>query len=284
MADYRIALPDDYDSVAALIAAANAGVAAKDLHTEGQDADLLAKTMRETRAKGEFVALLREDGGAAIAAEYDEAKGRAWVWGPAFAETRRHSPINCAAAYIALAGALPGTVHRLSAFPAVENVAAIAGLERAGGTRTSLTQVYACRTHVPGTADASIRPAQEADLAAITALHDAAFPHTYLTAAEMLAREASGEGRLLVAQGGYVYAHVQEDGEGYVDFLAVDETRRGLGLGSRLLMAALAWLFVEKLVPVTRLTVRAENAAALGLYTKAGFVLEATGQAMDWHR
>ncbi len=166
------------------------------------------------------------------------------------------------------------------------NEASIAGFERVGGVRSDVTHVYgATRASWTGRRDAGVRPADAGDEAFVAALHEAAFPGTYSTPSRLFADHASGAGRLLVLpEAGYACARVQSDGTGYVDYLAVAEAARGRGAGSALLGAALDWLFGEKGVPEVFLTVRADNATALRLYTAAGFGLISAGVAMDWRR
>jgi ribosomal protein S18 acetylase RimI-like enzyme len=66
-------------------------------------------------------------------------------------------------------------------------------------------------------------------------------------------------------------AMVGHDGHrGWVYYLAVDESRRGAGLGAQLMAAAETWLREQGAVKV-QLMVRAENDAAVGFYDRLGY-------------
>jgi ribosomal protein S18 acetylase RimI-like enzyme len=95
--------------------------------------------------------------------------------------------------------------------------------------------------------------------------------------------------RLLVAEAGgivagYLAATVQEDGTGYVDFLATDPAFRRQGIATALLSAGLAWLFAERRAPSAHLTVSDDKAGARRLYERAGFRLHLSGIPADLFR
>jgi ribosomal protein S18 acetylase RimI-like enzyme len=96
--------------------------------------------------------------------------------------------------------------------------------------------------------------------------------------------------RLLIAVegdrlSGYVYLqHRRVEGEGYVDYLGVDESARGRGLGRALLTAAAHWALVERALPRMHLTVRQDKPVALRLYEGAGFREVAAGAQWMWQR
>jgi ribosomal protein S18 acetylase RimI-like enzyme len=70
------------------------------------------------------------------------------------------------------------------------------------------------------------------------------------------------------AMGGY------EGHRGWVNYLAVDGARRGLGLG-RALMAELETRLRELGCPKLNLQVREDNSAALGFYERLGYLRDA---------
>ncbi|MEM7285141.1 MAG: GNAT family N-acetyltransferase [Actinomycetota bacterium] len=69
---------------------------------------------------------------------------------------------------------------------------------------------------------------------------------------------------------GYVAYEMQADGSGYIDYLAVDETLRGRGLGRALVSTATADL-VTSGATHAHLTVREANAAARALYASLDY-------------
>ena len=122
-----------------------------------------------------------------------------------------------------------------------------------------------------------VRTVTGADLPSIDPLHEAEFPATYFSAAQLVERAASGEQVVLVAEGvdgafaGYIAGRVQPDGEGYIDFVAVDPAGRGTGVGRRLITG-----LVRRVLPATTtgrvsLTVQEHRAPARALYESLGF-------------
>lgn len=83
---------------------------------------------------------------------------------------------------------------------------------------------------------------------------------------------------------GYVYAILDESGEGYLEFLGVRPDARRRGLGKRLLLTALNWLFEVKDVSTVGLTVSGDQNNARSLYEKVGFHIRYTGLSAqkDW--
>jgi ribosomal protein S18 acetylase RimI-like enzyme len=71
---------------------------------------------------------------------------------------------------------------------------------------------------------------------------------------------------------GYIFVQVDPDaGEGYIDFIGVDERYRRQGIGKLLLAAALHWMFSFSTIEKVELTVNATNTAAVRLYDGFGF-------------
>jgi ribosomal protein S18 acetylase RimI-like enzyme len=116
----------------------------------------------------------------------------------------------------------------------------------------------------------------------VAGLHDKIFPHTFYSGKDILAKLDETHKVFVYADGdevlGYVYARVDESsGEGYIEFLGVREEVRRQGVGRRLLMTAVFWLFQEEEVPQIGLNVHGDNANARSLYEAAGFRLAYTG-------
>jgi ribosomal protein S18 acetylase RimI-like enzyme len=70
---------------------------------------------------------------------------------------------------------------------------------------------------------------------------------------------------------GYIYARIDTGGDGYIDFLGVEESARRGGIGRRLITAATRWLLSFETVQEVALTVSSNNSAALALYTQLGY-------------
>ena len=105
-------------------------------------------------------------------------------------------------------------------------------------------------------------------------LHTKAFPHTYYDANTILTRFQQKEGTLYLYIEdnqliGYSYWEINGDKEGHIEYMAVDETKRGHGYGKKLLIATLYEMF--KQVEYVTLTVSGDNIVANQLYLKTGF-------------
>ncbi len=99
-----------------------------------------------------------------------------------------------------------------------------------------------------------VRPAQPDDLDGIRRLHDLEFPNTYFAAEELIARATTDEHIVFVtfANGaivGYAAGQIHPDGEGYIDFLAVDPAVRATGLGRSLVITLTRGLLDRERVP-----------------------------------
>lgn len=119
-----------------------------------------------------------------------------------------------------------------------------------------------------------IREVTADDLADLTTLHGLEFPGTYATARQLIedpgkitivAEDAAGQPI------GYASGHIEPDGEGYVDFMAVCPDARGLGDGRRLLAAVCQEVLQRSRVRRVNLTVDTRRRPAIQLYEAFGF-------------
>ncbi len=269
--------PEDVDRLAALLLRTNEDPGSRDLHTWGTPHDALAAEIRGL----ERPVIVLEDGGRGVMIlDVAIEKARAWAWGPAVEGDDR--PVRADALLDEALRRLPPGIERVSAYPASGSW--IEAWWRGRGARAGdVVHVYRAGRQDVGRSSPEVRDAAPADLPALTPLHDAAFPKTYLSAAEML--DAGRGRRVLVTPAagppaGYACAEARLDETGYVHYLAVDPARRRQGLGRRLLLAALHWLHVERGLRETVLTVADRNDAR-DLYAQAGFTRIATGQPID---
>lgn len=118
----------------------------------------------------------------------------------------------------------------------------------------------------------AVRPLTEADHPAVMALHELAFPGTHTTPGALVVSEhprtvAEIDGSVA----GYVAYEMQSDGSGYIDYVAVDEARRGNRLGGALVEHACEHLFGDGAAFV-HLTVTEGNGPARAMYRRLGFV------------
>jgi len=109
--------------------------------------------------------------------------------------------------------------------------------------------------------------------------HSLLFPTTYFTARQIVEKLNSTHRMFLGLEDkkmkGYHFCKVETDARsGYIDFIGVDESVRGRGLGAILLAAGIDWMLSFPETDKIRLTVNANNASALKLYKNFGFVTE----------
>ncbi|WP_175631799.1 GNAT family N-acetyltransferase [Virgibacillus siamensis] len=127
--------------------------------------------------------------------------------------------------------------------------------------------------------DESLSELGETDFDGFIAMHDAAFPETYYSGKEIIARHNEIQKVFILKEAdrlaGYVYVEADPDhAEGSIEFIAVDPMIRGKGYGKRLLSAAVRWLFTFDSISEIDLCVAADNAGAIGLYQSIGFYVE----------
>jgi ribosomal protein S18 acetylase RimI-like enzyme len=213
----------------------------------------------------------------AVVVELDREQERAWVFGPWVAgdDWDTLAPHLFDAALVQL----PETVGDAECSGLVENTRLQSLAESRGwrrsGVHHALTVGRAAVAEWPEVSG-RLRLATPADLPAIRALHDAEFPGTHTPADRLLDERTVlvAIDRALVV--GYVAGLVHPDGEGYIDYVAVDPADRGNGLGRRLVMALTAALMDASPLDVVALTVDDDRAPARALYASLGFATAAS--------
>lgn len=134
---------------------------------------------------------------------------------------------------------------------------------------------------------AEIHPYRDTDLGAVVDLWQACglVRPWNPPAADIRFLRASGHGELLVAEAeGRVVGTVMvgHDGHrGWVYYMAVEPTRQGLGLGTRLLRAAEDWA-AGRGVRKLELMIRDSNAAVAGFYRSCGYEREPVVVMSRW--
>lgn len=220
----------------------------------------------------------------AVVAEWDEELGRAWVIGP-WVDADDDADADTAwimTADVLVDAALGQTPDGVTHYELSGEVAHRRLAELAAGRGWGASEVnhvlVADAAVVEGWGDGdapNLRAPEAGDLAAIAALHDAEFPGTYASADRLL----DGKRVVLVADGGgrvvgYAAGEVHGDGEGYVDFLAVDPALRRGGVGRRLVVALTRELLGRSPLGRVALTVQDHRAPARALYERLGFRAE----------
>ena len=215
-------------------------------------------------------------------AEWDETSKRAWVHGPWVVGSDAEWAQWARSLFDAAARQIPATVvdREMSGTVANERLAALAAELGWMPTVTNHAYVIDADTAAAwpdGREGDGLRTVTAADLPSIDPLHEAEFPASYFTAAQLVERAGAGEQVVLVAEGddgafgGYVAGRVQPDGDGYLDFVAVDPTARGSGMGRRLIVELTRQVLPATTTGRVNLTVQTHRAAARSLYESLGF-------------
>ena len=218
--------------------------------------------------------------------EIDPEIGRAWLFGPLI--DHPHWQAIADQLYETVQPLIPPGIHEYELFGDVANIHLQEFARRHAFALLGehailvLERSKFAAPHPPGLVSA-YRPAFFDQL---EQLHNRLFPHTYFTARQMVEKQGENKRLFILADGdllqGYAFCKTEPAaGEGYLDFIGVDERFRGRGIGRQLLAAALAWIFSVPEVERVAETVRADNTRALSLYSEFGF---ATRRNMKGYR
>lgn len=215
-----------------------------------------------------------------IGLEYDLELGRAWIEGPLISIPDWES----------LAELLYGRI--LEIIPGGIN-----DYELAGDIRNKNLEQFALRRGYRTSGDAALLVFQRASLEHLPhvsesrltqglaeqfqALHDKLFPGTYYNGSQLCQKIDSAHRVFVVSEAGrllgYVFVYVSpEIGESGIDFIGVEQNQRRHGIGKRLLVTALHWIFSFSEVRTVSLAVDVENTAAIQLYQSSGFNYQRT--------
>jgi ribosomal protein S18 acetylase RimI-like enzyme len=214
-----------------------------------------------------------------VAVEWDDDLGRAWILGPWV--------VGDGDTWMSAAGRLldaalaqpPPTVsqHEMAGDTANRRLAALGAARGWAPTETNHLLEADAAVIAGWPASAALRAPRSDDIAAIAALHEVEFPDTYASAPQLVAGDQDGSRVVLVADdgrggiAGYVAGHVEDNGEGFIDFVAVDPAARGTGAGRQLVVTATRRLVDRSPLGLVRLTVPDHRLAARGLYEQLGF-------------
>jgi ribosomal protein S18 acetylase RimI-like enzyme len=219
-----------------------------------------------------------------VIAEWDDDLARAWILGPWVVDDGDGWMAGAATLLDAALAQPPSTVTRYEMSGDVANRRLADLAASRGWTPTEphhfLVADAAAVAAWPaggGRQTASLRAASRDDIGAIAALHDVEFPDTYASAMQLVDGQLDGSRIVLVADDGhggvvgYVVGEVHNDGEGFIDFVAVDPAARGAGIGRDLVMTVTRRLLDRSRLGRVGLTVQDHRTPARNLYERLGF-------------
>lgn len=221
---------------------------------------------------------------AASVVEWDTEATMAWIHGPWAEEAAWQEwaePLLLAAIE-----QCPAEIVRFDFSGHVENFRLAALAERLGWTASQVN--HAMVTPAGAVADwprlAGVRAATAADLAGISALHEPEFPTAYATVRQLVTDHTT----LVVERDGtvvgYAAGQLQDDGEAYIDFMAISDSFRRSGLGAGLLGELARALVAAGNPRIVHLTVEDSRAPARALYDSLGMRREASIRGYRWTR
>lgn len=208
-------------------------------------------------------------------AAYDPEIGRAWLYGPLVTAADWHPVAD--ALFAEVQKCVPANIHEQDLFFDARNLNGQAFAARHSCSLRSNNAVFSLQRAdwKLSTILAPISPYQEVFFEQFEHLHQTLFPTTYYTARQIVEKQDETHRLFLIVENGQVLGYhfcKAETDSGYIDFIGTDAAARGRGLGADLLNAGIDWMFSHSQVGKIYLTVNADNAAAIHLYEKFGFV------------
>jgi ribosomal protein S18 acetylase RimI-like enzyme len=212
----------------------------------------------------------------------DPEIGRAWLFGPLIEHADWHSLAD--ELYAASTKVIPDGISEQDLFCDVQNSNVAAFAERYGFPLHSENAVVTLerkdyKKPASLTNSFPVVDYEPAFFAQFERFHNLLFPATYFTARQIVDKlDATRRLYLGLENGmlkGYHFCKVETDAcSGYIDFIGVDKSVRGRGLGAALLAAGIDWMLSFAETDKISLTVNADNVPALKLYNNFGFVTE----------
>jgi N-acetylglutamate synthase-like GNAT family acetyltransferase len=223
-----------------------------------------------------------------VAADFAGDVGRGWLWGP-FVEHPDAEAV-CDRLMSAFLASAPGDIRRIDSFLATGNRFDERLARNHGFAEPRGVHIY--RAPSPGEAARAATPppvpASPEHLDPLATLHEASFPGTWRSAAEMIAGDDASATFVALEEGRFRgYVHVEADATeslGHVHFLAVVPEARGGGVGRRLLQQGMDWIANARGLEAATLTVLDTLTDARSLYESVGFRLTESGVTRRWQR
>lgn len=221
-----------------------------------------------------------------LGCDLDLNSGRGWLHGPFAREDDWERIVS--ELFSDRLHRLPAEIGRLSNYLELSFARGLDFHARLGFVRKGISHIYrAERQSVSRPPEVTVFEAGDAD--GLLQLHERAFPQTWISGADMIAKLDKSHPVLVARREGQLAGYIRLSQhvslpEGTVDFVAVNPDFRGAGLGRALLLAGLDWIFNQRGLETAFLNVSDDNANARKLYESAGFNLFQSGVALDWWR
>lgn len=213
---------------------------------------------------------------AALGFDIDEESKSAEIWGP-FVKSGEDYPQIANDLWQVLEDTIPIKLDEYLFFVNEKNTFARQFIENNNGVENGHYLILrADRNSLTDGQDIHIKTYDSSFHKSFSALHSLAFPNTYYSSDQILLR-MSEDNQILIIQHnyeikGYVYVEANPlHGEGAIEYIAVSPVFRGQGIATKLMKAALHHLFSYEGMAEIKLSVEANNNAAIALYTASGF-------------
>ena len=210
-------------------------------------------------------------------ADADPEISRAWLLGPIIEHAQWQKVAD--ELFSTILPIIPEGIREHELFCDVNNVNVRSFAERHNFPPRAETAIFSLdrNAYIRRSASIGIIDFQEAYFTQFEALHNELFPNTYYTARQIVEKLDDHHRLLLAVDGerllGYHFCKIESE-SGYVDFIGMDPSARGRGIGASLLASGLDWMCASPATARVNLTVNADNDAAQSLYKKFGFVCE----------
>lgn len=241
----------------------------------GKDKAEIAAYIKEDIPVHNFVCLYDQERLVGVlGGEPDEESGFVEIWGP-FVLTEHKDSLE--KMWKKFQGTLPPEIHTIYLFQNKENKMVCDFATNQGFTKTSEEVILNfSRKKVDLLKNASINELTPELYEAMKTLHDHTFPGTYYSGKQILQQQNDNRRVFVITEKeelcGYIYVEAEpEFGDGSIEFFAVNEKKRGRGIGQKLLQSALKWIFSFESIESVTLCVNSNNTNALKLYKKVGF-------------
>ncbi|MGE7918995.1 GNAT family N-acetyltransferase [Viridibacillus sp. NPDC093762] len=246
----------------------------------GQDEKEIRSTLRQEFSDLPFensmiIAVENEQIVAAIGLDFDEDNQSAEVWGP-FVQNEV-TEVLLPEMWMRLCQQLPIALENPQFFINIENEVAIAFTKNIGAKMSGHHYIlHKERQNHKFESTKEIVKLDSINIEAFQNLHDLAFPNTYYNAQMILSRLNKNQVVFCYCDNeglkGYVYIEANaENGEGTIEYIAVNDQFRKQGIGRKLLLHGLDFLFTYDSIEEISLTVQKNERGAIHLYQSAGF-------------